>query len=336
MEVRMTVVKALAFGALVVGAVVPSATAGPITGGQLQWSSWNAGSGSTFSNAGAANLGGGAGPVASAPSFATNFAPVTTQAAMSTMSLASAPTPAPAPAPAASSSSSGTYDAFINLGTGPYPNSGLLTTGGAQPWYDSSAVASLYGGQPNAQQQAAFSSTVLQRVEQTFQLSGVPVNLTTNPNAPAAHTLSVVSNTTSTWGPVLGLTDIGSNGFDFIDQAAKSAQNVDQLEWLVAHNVAHELMLAFGVPENFDKSGNFIDSPVANTSMMLNPNATFSQAAAAALLAANFQNNDGTIPSQGAQVIGPQPVPEPATLALWALAGLAVVARKARSRVASA
>jgi hypothetical protein len=329
----MTVVKALAFGALVVGAVVPSATAGPINGGQLQWSSWNAGSGSAFSNAGAANLGGGGTvPVASAPSFAPSFAPVTTQAAMSTMSLASAP----APAPAASSSSSGMYDAFINLGTGPYPNAGLLTTGGAQAWYDSSAVASLYGGQPNAQQQAAFSNTVLQRVEQTFQLSGVPVNLTTNPNAPAAHTLSVVSNTTSTWGPVLGLTDIGSNGFDFIDQAAKSAQNVDQLEWLVAHNVAHELMLAFGVPENFDKSGNFIDSPVANTSMMLNPNSTFSQSATQALLAANFQNNDGSIPTQGAQVIGTQPVPEPATLALWALAGLAVVARKSRSRLATA
>jgi hypothetical protein len=329
----MTVVKALAFGALVVGAVVPSATAGPINGGQLQWSSWNAGSGSTTSSAGAANIsGGGTGPVASAPSFAASSAPNPTMSTMATLSTAVAP----APAASSSSSSSGTYDAYINMGTGPYPNSGLLTTGGAQAWYNSSAVASLYGGQPTAQQQADFSNTVLQRVQQTFQLSGVPVNLTTNPNANAAHTLSVVSNTTSTWGPVLGLTDIGSNGFDFVDQAAKSAQNVNQLEWLVAHNVAHELMLAFGVPENFDKSGNFIDSPVANTSMMLNPNATFSQSASQALVAANFQNNDGSIPSMGAQVVGPQPVPEPTTIALWLLAGMAVVARKSRSRLATA
>jgi hypothetical protein len=325
----MTVVKALALGALVVGAVVPSATAGPINGGQLQWSSWNAGSGSTLSNAGASHVGGGGvGPVALTPSFATSSAPVSNQALMASSSVA--------PAPAASSTSSAAYDAYINLGTGPYPNASLLTTGGSQPWYNSSAVASLYGGQPNAQQQADFTNTVLQRVQQTFQQSGVPVNLTTNPNANAAHTLSVVSNTTSTWGPVLGLTDIGSNGFSFVDQAAKSSQNVSQLEWLVAHNVAHELMLAFGVPENYDKSGNFIDSPVANTSMMLNPNASFSQSAAQALLAANFQNNDGSIPSMGAQVVGPQPVPEPTTMALWVLAGVAVVARKSRSRVVTA
>ena len=66
------------------------------------------------------------------------------------------------------------------------------------------------------------------------------------------------------------MTYLGGNGFDFIDQAAKSAQSVDQLEWIVAHNVCHELMLAFGVPEVHDKTGNFLDAEMANVEL-LNP-----------------------------------------------------------------
>ena len=33
---------------------------------------------------------------------------------------------------------------------------------------------------------------------------------------------------------------------------------------MVAHNVCHELMLAFGVPEVYDNTGNFIDATIAN------------------------------------------------------------------------
>jgi hypothetical protein len=325
----MTAGKAIAIAAFVVGTAAGSAFAGPMGGGQLQWSSWNASSGSTITNAGASafSFAGSTAPAASAAPFTAS--PVVTPAYSAPISYSSAVTTAGNSG--STGASTGTvYDAYINMGTGPYPNASLLTTGGAQPWYDSSAVASLYGGQPNAQQQAAFTQAVLQRVEQTFQNSGVAVNLTTNPNAAAAHTLSVVSNTTSTWGPVLGLTDIGSNGFDFVDQAAKSAQNVDQLEWMVAHNVAHELMLAFGVGENYDHTGNYIDSPVANTSMMLNPNASFSSAAAQALQAANFQA--GFSPTtQGAQVVSPQPVPEPTTVLLWIAAAGAVALVRRRS-----
>jgi hypothetical protein len=234
------------------------------------------------------------------------------------------------------------YDALINLGTGPYPDANYLTTGGAQAWYKSPQVATLFGGTPTAQQQAQFTQAVLQDVQQTFAGSGVPVTLTTNPNASAAHTLSVVSNTVSAWGPVLGLTNIGSNGFDFIDQAAKSATNVSQLELIVAHNVSHELMLAFGVPENYDQTGNFIDARNANLSMMLNPNATFSQSAAQALLAQDFLASNEPI-HQGAQTIGaqvlsvqPQPVPEPSTIAAWTLAlGGIVLVRSRRARTAA-
>ena len=67
------------------------------------------------------------------------------------------------------------------------------------------------------------------------------------------------------------MTHMGGSGFSFIDQEAKSAQSLDQLEWIVAHNVSHELMLAFGVGENYDQTGNYIDARNANWSMMVAP-----------------------------------------------------------------
>ena len=88
-------------------------------------------------------------------------------------------------------------DAFVNLGLGPYADASTVTSGNAQPWYNSPQVANLFGGTPTAPQQQAFENAVLQRVEQTYQLTGVPVTLTTDPNIPVAHTLSVVSNTSS-------------------------------------------------------------------------------------------------------------------------------------------
>ncbi len=261
-----------------------------------------------------------------------------------------APTPAPAasyssPAPQSfvastssysapvTSSPSTVYDAAINFGAGPFPNSGSLTTGNAQAWFLSPAVDKLFGGVPNAQQQSSFDSTVLQRVQQTFSMSGVPVNLTDSPNAQAALTLSVVSNTANPNLPTaIGMTYLGGNGFHFIDNSAAAAQNVDQLEWIVAHNIAHELMLAFNVPENYDHTGNFIDARNASWSMITNPNSTFSPAAANALLAANFQNSGGAMLNSGAQLIGPDPVPEPSTVALWlSLVGVGLVVRNKRN-----
>jgi hypothetical protein len=324
MEVRMSAVKALALSVVVLGAATRTATAGAIVANDLNWVAWTPNGviqtpATTYSL-----LGAGTTPQASTLPPPVPIAATTSSPAPSSLS-SSAMTAAPL-APSA------TYDAYINLGTGPYPDASFLTTGGAQAWYNSAAVDALFGGIPNAQQRADFANAVVQRVEQTFSQAGVPITVTTDPNAPSAHTLSVVSNTTSAWGPVLGLTNVGGSGFDFIDQAAKASQNVDQLEWIVAHNISHELMLAFGVPENYDQTGNFIDARSANLSMMLNPSATFSQAAAQALLSKNFlESNEKT--AQGAQFIGAQTVvPEPTTYLLWTAASLGLVFARSRCR----
>ena len=209
------------------------------------------------------------------------------------------------PAPAAVASSSGPVDAYINLGVGPYPAQSSITTGNAQPWYDSTPIMSLFGGQqPTAQQQQNFDNTVLQRVQQSFSQSGVSVTLTDNPNVAALHTVSLVANTTSASLPsAIGMTQVGGNGFSFINVSAPSAQTLDQLEWIVAHNVSHELMLAFGVPENYDTTGNYLDAKMASYSMMVNPNATFSPAAAQALTQAlaSLGGNRLVQPTRGAR-----------------------------------
>ena len=244
-------------------------------------------------------------------------------------------TPVPS-APAVATPAGSPADAFLNLGTGPYPEQSMITTGGAQPWYNSPQIVNLFGGQPTAQQQQSFNDAVIQRVEQTFQLAGVPLTLTANPNVPAAHTLSVVSNTSSSAFPgAIGTTDVSSNGFTFIDPIAKSAQSVDQLQWIVAHNVSHELMLAFGVPENYDTTGNYIDARNASWSMLTSPTATFSTAAAQALLAQMGATNTGSEYQPGAQMMGPAPVPEPATVALWVAAMAALGLSRAKKAAAN-
>jgi hypothetical protein len=228
-------------------------------------------------------------------------------------------------------------DAFINLGGGQYPAQSSITTGNAQPWYDSPQIARLFGGQPTAQQQQSFDNTIMQRVQQAFSQSGVSVTLTDNPNVSALHTISVVSNTTSSSLPsAIGMTQVGGNGFSLISVSAPSAQTLDQLEWIVAHNISHELMLAFGVPENYDTTGNYLDAKMANFSMMVNPNATFSAAAAQAIIQALASQNGASSSSQlGAQGLngGGSSVPEPTTVAIWALAATALfVTQRTRSR----
>ena len=318
----MTAFKYLALSGLICGLLAPSAFAAPIASTSGGWWWWlPASASSATSNSSpdqyANSLSDPSATSASgtAPVFLSNYVPATPAAGL-------APTPA-TPLVA---------NANLNLGSGPYPLESTITTGNAQPWYNSSQIASFFGGQPSAQQVASFDNVVMQQVAQTFQQSGVPIALTLNSTDPAAHTLSLVSNTTSNTTPgVIGMTQIGASGFSFIDQEAQFAQTLNQLEWIVAHNISHELMLAFGVGENYDQTGNYIDARNANWAMMVDPNATFSQAAAQALQAAlSSSNTTGSTGVQDAQVIGPQPVPEPTTVACWfaGLSAAAVMRRK--------
>ena len=138
-----------------------------------------------------------------------------------------------------------------------------MTTGTAQPWFDSPSVIQAFGGVPNAQQQANFVQTVLQDVEHTYQISGMNPTLTTNPNTPALHTLSVVSGLSDSSNPnAIGLTNVGGNGFSFIDKL-DYANNPTDLAWAIAHNVSHELMHAFGIGYHPD-GGNDVDAASAD------------------------------------------------------------------------
>src|SRR5579885_2978904 len=220
---------------------------------------------------------------------------------------AAAPPPAQAPPAVA--------EGFLNFGAGPYPAAGWIASGNPQPWSTSPQVAALFGGTPTAAQQAAFTVADPQLTEKTFQLSGIPVTLTTDPTVPAAHTLSVVSDSSSIPFPTaIGTTNLGGSGFSFIDQEAKVSSSVGQLELILAHNIAHELMLAFGVPETFDQTGNYIDATNANWSMITGPAATCSPAAAQAINRALQAPGPSAGDASLAQSIGPQAAPEPATI----------------------
>src|SRR5215468_11081345 len=118
-------------------------------------------------------------PTTVTPTFAaaTATAPAATTAALtnaaSIQTAAFVPTPSAAPPVASTPSVAAPVDAFINMTTGPYPSASSLTTGTAQPWYDSLSVIQAFGGVPDAQQQASFVQTVLQDVQHTYQLSGM-------------------------------------------------------------------------------------------------------------------------------------------------------------------
>ena len=329
----MTAFKCLALSCLVCGLLVPSVVAAPLAASPGQWWWWSppyvtqtmdSWSPSQFSNTyyspPSTNT------IPASPAFPANYTPTTADAVIAPTTTAAVPMASPA-APVA--------NANLNLATGPYVLDSTITTGNSQPWYNSSQVSSFFGGQPTSQQITAFDNTVYQRVEQTFQQSGVPINLTLNSTAAAAHTLSLVSGSTSSTTPgVIGMTQVGASGFSFIDQEAKAAQSLDQLEWIVAHNISHELMLSFGVGENYDQSGNYIDARNANWAMMVNPDATFSSAAAQALQTALVTNSTSSSNIQGAQLIDGQPVPEPTTVACW-LVGLSAALFVHRKRMNS-
>jgi hypothetical protein len=260
--------------------------------------------------------------------------------------ISSAPVSAPDNTTSAFSSSvqstSGpSADAFLNFGTSNFPEQSTLTTGNAQPWYTSPSVTKFFGGNsPTSVQQAQFTQQVLQDAQQTFAQAGMHPNITLDPNVHANHTLSEVSG--ASYGPnsnAIGITDVGLNGFGFIDKLSYASSLTD-LQWAVAHNISHELMHAFGVGYHPDDTGKYIDAGTATWSVLTDPNTTFSPAAATAIQATNFGNYATTTGATGAEKIdGDQqilsaPVPEPSTIAIWSVALTGFVAHR-RSRVSN-
>lgn len=221
------------------------------------------------------------------------------------------------------SSAPKSVDAFINLGTSGYSEAPVLTTGTAQPWYLSPAAAQAFGHTPSPAEQSAFAAQVLADVNTTYALAGLSPQITTNPTVPADHTISVVSGLSYAGNPAaIGITDVGHDGFGFIDKL-KYANTPDQLAWTVAHNVAHELMHAFGVGIHPDQTGQYLDAASATWNLLADPNAGFSPTAAKLIAATHFGpvvsaalTSGGT----GRQIDGGQEimtVPEPSTVAAW-------------------
>jgi hypothetical protein len=265
---------------------------------------------------------------------------LTTQPVFATSST---PAPTPPAASAAASAGSSAPDAFLNFTSSNFLEASQLTTGTPQAWYLSPSVAKVFGGTaPTSAQQSAFASQVFQDVQQTFSLVGIHPTLTLDPSAHAAHTLSVVSGASySQNANAIGITDVGQNGFGFIDKLSY-ANTPDQLAWSVAHNISHELMHAFGVAVHHDQTGNYLDAATANWSLLTDPNTTFSAAAAQDIashlaqahststqpvqLGSQLLNAIGD-PLDGYQLIAPpspSPVPEPSTWAAWSLGLVAI------------
>lgn len=282
--------------------------------------------------------------VYSAPSAVSN---VSAPASPGTISISAMPVSAGLNVTHASSSAAATAptpDAFINFGGGPFAEASALTTGGGQAWFNSPSVKQVYGGNaPDAAQQADFTNQVLNDVRKTFNNAGLSPNVTLDPNAQAGHTLSVVSGTT--YGPnpnAIGITDVGANGFGFIDKLAY-AKTPGELALAVAHNVSHELMHAFGVAAHDDPTGQYLDAAVARWELLTDPNATFS-AQAVSDIRAGLQARAGSLTSASGPVNAGEgadflemapfaaPVPEPASYAAWAV-GLAAAFWVRRRRV---
>jgi len=373
----MTAVKKMALLGLMLAIPSVSAQAGPMGRLSWRWTTWVSNQGGTsngqgYSITGPSNLNLYASNQAPAPQpapAAPVAQPTDSGSPLGTLSLVASNAPAPVPVPtpvptyspvvnptpmvaqapvmpaaAAATPPSPTYNAYIDLNGGPYLNSSVLTTGGAQAWYNSPTAIQAFGGTPNAQQQASFDQAVLAHVEQTYQLSGMNPSIKLDPNANALHTISVVSNTTNGSDPnAIGMTEVGGNGFSFIDKLASLNLNVNQLEWAVAHNIAHELMHAFGIGEHPDQTGTYIDAASASMSVLTDPNTTFSPTAVALIKATDYGVNvSGT--TSGAENLAPgassqaTPVPEPSTILAWgfslAVAGIAMN-RKNRARQAA-
>lgn len=360
----MTAVKKLALLVFVLATSSTSVEAGPMGRSSFRWTTWFSNQ-STPGNEGSYTISGPAGlnflnpvsiptpvpaapvptPVAAAPTL--TLSPVTPPA---NLSLVASSSPAPiaaakvdstpvAYAPSTFSAMSAapaapTADAYIDLSGGPYLSSSVLTSGNPQPWYNSPTAIQAFGGVPSAAQQASFDQAILSNVQQTFALAGMNPTITLDPSSNALHTISVVSGTGNPSQPdAIGMAEIGGNGFSYMDKFASLNLNSDQLAWAIAHNISHELMHTFGVAEHPDPTGHYLDAASATSSVLTDPNTTFSPAAVELIKQTNYGEGLTASVSGAAELVSfdpipvdPTPVPEPATVLVWGLsAGFAAM-----------
>jgi len=284
---------------------------------------------------------------------------ITVQAAYSTPAVYDAPPVAnKAVSPPVGMSTSGlqgggnssgghSIDAYLNFGTSAYSEASALTTGNAQPWYTSPAVQHVFNGTPTASQQAGFIADVMQTVQHTYALGGMNVSLTADPSQNFAHTMSVVSGTS--YGPnpeAIGITDVGNDGYSFIDKFGQ-AKTEGELATAVGHNIAHELMHAFGIADHPDQTGTHIDAATATWGTLTSAEATLSGDADQLLSTRDFLSGPGKNFTQvslgltGLELLaghptftGEEAVPEPTAIALWGLAGGIALACHRRRKLA--
>ena len=339
----MSAVKTVALGVVVWALLGISARADALSSSVGSWTYFYGGSAGSPKATRATTF-----PVVSSPSPSPSFAPsisipspdsntvvtsspVFTSASNPDLGTASRASVTVAQRTTSSASNVQAYDAFVNLTNFGFIGAGQLATGTPLPWYDSPNVTRFYNGStPSQSEQADFENKVLQGVQHTFSLANLNPSITLDPNAPANHTLSVISG--ASYGPnpnAIGITDVGHSGLGFIDKFTY-ADSVDQLATAVAKNVAHELMHAFGVAKHSDESGAYVDAAMASWPLLTNADSTFSPAAVKAINDTHFGPYGGDFLS-GSQVIeGAQeivkPVPEPLTVVLWgaSLAGFVV------------
>ncbi len=230
-------------------------------------------------------------------------------------------------------------DAFINFGAGPYPEASSLIAGNPQPFFTSPTFTHLFGsGGPTSADISNFENEVLATIQQTYNRAGLSIDLTTDPKALAAHTMSVVSGASWTGNAnAIGITDVGHDGFSFIDKFSP-ATSVDQLATAIGHNLSHELMHAFGIANHPEQSGPFVDAAASTFQTLADPSTSFSPVAGQLLSTLDFQAvgtsvTAGTQNVDGNQILlsDPTPVPEPSTVVLWGLAGGLIIARRRRA-----
>ncbi len=249
------------------------------------------------------------------------------------------PTPTPTPTPAPTPPTPAQADAFINFGNGPFLEAQTLTTGTPQSFTTSPVFTHLFPNGPTSQNVTDFENQVLATIQKTYSDANLPLHLTTDPGVSAAHTLSLVSGVSNPQNPgAIGITAVGNNGFSFIDKFA-TITDPTQLATAIGHNLAHEMMHAFGLANHPETDGPYIDAARTTVASLTDPSTDFSPAAATLLSTLNFHDVGDSILSgaqqiDGAQVLvgpGGASVPEPSAVALWgALAGIAGIVRHRR------